>query len=266
MRTSGSASHRAAGVAAAALLLLGAFPVIAGPESKGAAPTPHGVMVDLKSGGKPMSGYLAKPAGKGPYPGIVVIQEWWGLNDQIKGVADRLAAEGYVALVPDLYHGNVTADPEKAHILMRALEDGEVLSDLGSAMSTLKSLPEVGSAKIGSIGFCMGGGYSLQLALNRSDLAGAVMFYGRPVTDPEALKKVSCPVLGLFGEEDEGIPSDKINAMAKGLNAGGKGAEVKIYPGAGHAFFNETRPSYNAEAAADAWKRTLAFFKAKLKG
>lgn len=267
MRATGFMPHRGVRLVLAVLLLLPALPIGAGPDPKGApAAARRGALVDLKSGGKPLQGYLAKPAGKGPFPGVVIVFEWWGLNDQIKGVADRLAAEGYVALIPDLYHGSATDDPEKAHVLVRGLEESEVLSELGSAVSYLKALPEVGSARIGSLGFCVGGGFALQLALSRPDLSGAVMFYGSPETDPAVLKKASCPVLGLFGEEDQGIPADRINAMAKGLKEFGKGAEVKVYPGAGHAFFNEKRPSYNAEAAADAWKRTLAFFKTNLKG
>jgi carboxymethylenebutenolidase len=225
-----------------------------------------GKKVNLKGGRQPFEGYLAKPSGGGPAPAVVVIIEWWGMNDQIQKVADRLAAEGYVALVPDLYHGHVTSDPEKAHELMRGLDVQEALRDLGSAVDYLHSLPEVGKSKIGSIGFCMGGGLSLQLALHRKDLAGAVMFYGQPETDKAVLKGISCPVLGLFGEEDQGIPREKVEAMEKGLKEVGKGCEVKMYSGAGHAFFNETRPSYKAEAASDAWTRTLAFFKARLKG
>jgi carboxymethylenebutenolidase len=226
----------------------------------------RGKLVPLKGSREPFNGYLVEPAGKGPFPAVVVIMEWWGLNDQIKGVADRLATAGYAALVPDLYYGQVTADPEKAHELMRGLDPKVALTDLGSAMDYLRSLPEVGKSKIGSLGFCMGGGLSLQLALNRPDLSGAVMFYGQPDTDPVALDKAACPVLGNFGAEDQGIPAAKIQEMAKQLNEVGEGADVKIYPGAGHAFFNETRPSYNAAAAADAWTRTLTFFKARLKG
>jgi carboxymethylenebutenolidase len=232
-----------------------------------ATPTSHpGTLVSLRSGKDSLGAYFIEPKGKGPFPGVVVIQEWWGLNDQIKGVADRLASEGFAAIVPDLYHGKVATDPEKAHELMRGLEETVALADLGAAMDHLRSLPEVGKGKIGSVGFCMGGGLSLRLALRRSDLAGAVMFYGSPETDPALLKSVACPVLGLFGEDDQGIPREKVEAMAKGLQEVGKGAEVKIYPKAGHAFFNETRPSYSPEAASDAWKRTLAFFQARLKG
>ena len=245
------------------LLVMGLLP---GSLAAGPADPSHlkGGSVNLK-GREPFTGYLVKPAGKGPFPGVVVIIEWWGLNDQIKGVADRLAAEGYVALAPDLYHGNVTSDPEKAHELMRGLDEQEAMSDLGSAVDYLRSLPEVGKARIGSVGFCMGGGLSLQLALHRPDLSGAVVFYGQPEIDPAVLKGAACPILGLFGAQDQGIPKPKVEAMAKTLNEVGKGAEVKIYPDAGHAFFNETRPSYNAADAADAWRRTVAFFKAHLK-
>ena len=264
MRASGWFARLGARFAVPAVLLAAPLLLAADAQTRPAA-AGRGSLVDLKTS-RPTKGYLVKPSGKGPFPGVVVVQEWWGLNEQIKGVADRLAAEGYVAIVPDLYHGKVATDPEQAHVLMRGLDSKEALADLGVAMDALKSLPEVGSSKIGSIGFCMGGGLSLQLDLNRPDHGGAVMFYGQPETDPAALKKAAGPVLGLFGEQDEGIPKEKVMAMEKGLKEAGKGVEVKIYPGAGHAFFNEKRPSYNAEAAADAWKRTLAFFKANLKG
>lgn len=229
-------------------------------------PRRAGQMVHLKGSREPYDGYLALPQGKGPFPAVVVIIEWWGLNEQIKGVADRLAEAGFAALVPDLYYGHVTTDPEKAHELMRGLDEKTALKDLGAAVEFLRARPEVGKSKVGSLGFCMGGGLSLQLALSRPDLQGAVMFYGQPETDPAILKGIACPVLGLFGAEDQGIPADKVQEMAKQLKEVGKGAEIKIYPGAGHAFFNETRPSYKADAATDAWQKTLAFFKARLKG
>lgn len=265
MTASESFTRLCARLAIPALLLFAPVLMAAEVPGKPAAGPHRGTLVELKSQ-RPMKGYLVKPEGKGPFPGIVVVQEWWGLNNQIKGVADRLAAEGYAAIVPDLYHGKIATDPEQAHVLMRGLDDKEALADLGAAVDYLKSLPEVGSSKIGSVGFCMGGGLSLQLDLNRPDMAGAVMFYGQPESDPARVKKAAGPVLGLFGEQDEGIPKEKVMAMEKALKDAGKGVEVKIYPGAGHAFFNETRPSYNAAAAADAWSRTLAFFKTNLKG
>jgi carboxymethylenebutenolidase len=263
MSTSPGMLRRFLAASSLAALSFAALHAAGAPATRPAHP---GALVDLKGTQSAVKAYLVKPAGKGPFPGIVVIQEWWGLNDQIRGVADRLAAQGYAAIAPDLYHGTATADPEKAHELMRGLDEKVALADLGAAIDFLRALPEVGKGRVGSVGFCMGGGLSLQLALHRQDLAGAVMFYGQPETDPALLKGAACPVLGLFGEEDQGIPPDKIEAMEKGLDEAGKGAEVKIYPKAGHAFFNETRPSYRPEAAADAWKRTLAFFQSRLKG
>jgi carboxymethylenebutenolidase len=247
-------------VASMALTLAGS-----GQDAPATRPAAGGSMVTLKGASGSFAGYLAKPGGSGPHPGVIVVQEWWGLNDQIKGVADRIAAQGYVALAPDLYHGKITTDPEKAHEILRGLDWKQAVSDLGTGMDYLKSLPDVGSRKIGSVGFCMGGGLSLQLALNRSDFSAAVMFYGTPETDPAILKGIACPVLGLFGEEDQGIPREKVETMAKALNEIGKGAEVHTYKKAGHAFFNETRPSYVPEAAEDAWDRTVKFFRANLK-
>jgi len=247
------------------LILVPILPLQAGDAPETRLPR-RGAVIDLKGNEAALKAYLVEPRGKGPFPGVVVIQEWWGLNDQIKGVADRLASEGYVALAPDLYHGKSTTDPEKAHELLRGLDENEALSDLETAVDYLRGLSEVGKGKVGSIGFCMGGGLSLRLALRRPDLSGAVVFYGSPETDPALLKKAACPVLGLFGEEDQGISRDKVEAMAKGLREAGKEAEIHFYPKAGHAFFNETRPSYVPEAATDAWKRTVAFLQARLKG
>jgi carboxymethylenebutenolidase len=250
-----------------ALLAIASLPALqTAAESPATRPSHSGAMVSLKNGATAFEGYLVKPKGTGPFPGVVVVMEWWGLNDQIRGVADRLAGEGYVAIVPDLYHGKVATDPEKAHELMRGVEEPAALGDLDAGVDYLRSLPEVGKGKIGSVGFCMGGGYALRLALKREDLAAAVMFYGAPETDRAALARAACPVLGLFGEEDQGIPREKVEAMAKGLQEVGKGAEIKIYPHAGHAFFNETRPSYSPQAADDAWKKTTTFFRTHLKG
>jgi carboxymethylenebutenolidase len=227
-------------------------------------PARQGSVVKVPVSGGAIDGYLARPAGKGPFPAVVVIQEWWGLNDQIRGVADRLAAEGFVAIAPDLYHGEATTDPEKAHELSRGLDPAVAVQELGAAMEYLRTLPEVGTSKIGSVGFCLGGRLSLALALERSDLSGAVIFYGSPETDPARLRNAACPILGLFGEEDRGIPRERVETMAKGLKEAGKEVEIHFYPKAGHAFFNETRPSHVPEAAADAWKRTLTFFRARL--
>ncbi len=226
----------------------------------------EGKTVSYKSGEETVSGFLVTPEGKGPFPAIVVIHEWWGLNDQVKGEAERLAKEGYVTLAVDLYRGKVTGDPEEAHELLRGLPEDRAVRDLVAAVSHLQTLPNVKKDKIGSIGWCMGGGYSLSLAINSSELAGAVIYYGRLVTDKDQLKKINAPIIGFFGEEDRGIPVSSVKEFEQTMKELGKDVSVHIYPEAGHAFANEERPSsYNASAAKDAWEKALAFFEKHLK-
>lgn len=209
--------------------------------------------------------FVAWPAGKAAAPGIVVVQEWWGLNDQIRDVARRLAREGYVAIVPDLYHGKVAVDAEQAHVLMRGLENETALADLGNAIHWLRAEPRVGKKKIGVVGFCMGGGLAQGLALKSAEISAVVMFYGSPVTDPKSLKTLRSPLQGHFGETDDGIPIVKVEALKSGLKQAGKPGEIFLYAGAGHAFMNDTRPSYHPDAARQAWARTLAFFHKNLR-
>lgn len=224
-----------------------------------------GENVRYASGAESVEGYLARADGAGRFPAVVVIHEWWGLNDQIKSMADKLAAAGYVALAVDLYRGRVAAERDAAHELSRGLPEDRALRDLQAAVSYLRTRPEVRGDRIGSIGWCMGGGYSLALALNQPELAAAVTYYGRLVTEAESLKRLQGAVTGFFGEEDRGIPVASVREFEAQAKALGKSVTVHIYPGAGHAFANETRPSYRAEAARDAWEKTLAFFAATLK-
>lgn len=226
---------------------------------------PEGETVIYKSDGDKISGFLVKPDGEGPFPAIVVIHEWWGLNDQIKKQAKKLAKEGYVALAVDLYRGKSTDDPEEAHELMRGLPEDRAVKDMLAALSYLKTLPYVKEEKIGAIGWCMGGGFSLSLAINSQELAGAVIYYGRLVTDKEQLKKINTPIIGFFGEEDRGIPPSSVRKFEEQMNELGKKVDIHIYPGAGHAFANKTRPSYNKEAAEDSREKTLSFFEKHLK-
>jgi carboxymethylenebutenolidase len=209
--------------------------------------------------------FVAWPAGKAAAPGVVVVQEWWGLNAQIRDVARRLSREGYVAIVPDLYHGKVADDPEQAHVLMRGLEDATAYADLGNAVAWLRAEPRVAKKKIGVVGFCMGGGLAQGLALRNPEIRAAVMFYGSPVTDPKSLATLRAPLQGHFGEQDDGIPIAKVEALRSGLKQAGKPGEVFLYAGAGHAFMNDARPSYHPDAARQAWARTLAFFQRNLK-
>src|SRR6266498_3756349 len=167
-----------------------------------------GKMVSYPSGSEKVSGYLSAPAGSTKKPALVVIQEWWGLNDFIKRNADEFSRQRYVALAVDLYRGKVTADPDTAHQLMRGMPEDRAMRDLQAAVAYLRSRPDVDGKRIGSIGWCMGGGYSLALALAQPKLAGSVLYYGHLVTDDATIKGLSVPLFGNFGGQDKGIPPD----------------------------------------------------------
>jgi len=244
---------------AAPLLLLIAFGVTPAAASEA-------IIVRYPSGNETVEGFLVAPVGQGPFPALVVIHEWWGLNDQVKEEARRLAAEGYLALAVDLYRGRVAQDRDEAHELSRGLPDDRARRDLLAAFAYLAARPDVRADRIGSIGWCMGGGYSLQLALAEPRLAASVIYYGRLATDESALAELRAPVLGLFGEEDRGITPESVRAFESALQKLGKPVEVHIYSGAGHAFANSTRPSYREAAARDAWEKTRAFLARHLKG
>lgn len=215
------------------------------------------------SDGEQLMGYLARPAGEEARPAIIVIQEWWGLNEHIKDVARRFAQEGYVALAPDLYHGQVATEPDEARKLVMELDMAEAVSEIQRGIDYLQAQPYVAGPGVGVVGFCMGGGLTLQTALAEEDFGAGVVFYGSPLA-PEQAGNVNGPILGLYGAEDNGIPVDAVEAMQAGFDEAGVEHEVHIYEGAAHAFFNDTRDSYNAEAAADAWPRTLEWFETHL--
>ena len=205
------------------------------------------------------------PEGKGPFPGIIVIHEYLGLEDWTKDQAKELATRGYVALAIDLYRGKVASNPEMAHELMRGLPEDRAVRDLISAAEYLKTRPEVNPKKLASIGLCMGGGYSLEAALNIPDLAACVICYGRLVTDTSSIMKIHCPILGLFGQDDLGISPESVREFEAALKQAGKEISVTIYPGAGHRFMNETdKGSYRKSAAKDAWSKIHTFFKRTL--
>ena len=217
--------------------------------------------ISFPANGGSTPGYLALPVGNGRFPGVVVIQEWWGLAPHIKEVADRFAQVGYVALAPDLYHGQLATEPDEARKLAMALERDRAVAEILGAARYLQSLEVVSPKRIGVVGFCMGGGLTaLAAAESDGELGAAVMFYGRPL-DPNDTAKLQVPLLGLFGELDQGIPVEGVRAFAEELEAYGKTHKIHIYPGAQHAFFNDGRPHmYHAEAAVDAWEKTLAWF------
>ena len=224
-----------------------------------------GTMVEFKSNGGQTSGYLAIPE-SGTGPGVVVIQEWWGLVDHIKDVCDRFAAEGFVALAPDLFHGKIAKSPDEAGKLMMAMRIDEAEKDLRGAIQYLLDHDATTGDKVGTVGFCMGGALSLYAATKNPQVGACVVFYGgHPNVKPD-LPNLQAPVLGIFAERDGFVTPAVVRELERKLKELGKSVEVHIYPGADHAFFNDTRPEiYNADAAADAWRRTIEFLRLNLK-
>jgi carboxymethylenebutenolidase len=198
-------------------------------------------------------------------PAVVMIHEWWGLNDNIKDMANELASEGYVVLAADLYNGEVATTPDKAMQLVGTVRENpeQAISNLQSAVQYLASLPNVNSSRIASLGWCFGGGQSLQLALNseQNPLAATVIYYGNLVNDTNELSKINWPVLGIFGDQDQSIPVESVNAFEQALNETGITNEIYIYPGVGHAFANPSGDNYAHAETVDAWEKTLAFLK-----
>jgi carboxymethylenebutenolidase len=206
-------------------------------------------------------GYLALPDGPGPYRAVVVIQEWWGVDEHIEDVARRFAAEGYIALAPDLYHGQVTAEPDDAQRLVMELQIPEVTKEMAGGAAYLAGRDDVAPKKAGVIGFCLGGSLALLLAASSPHIGAVASFYGGHRYSTDELRPISAPVLAIFGERDQGIPPERHAALDSALNEIGLKHAIYVYPGAPHAFFNDTRPEgYRPEAAKDAWARTLAWF------
>jgi carboxymethylenebutenolidase len=213
-----------------------------------------------EAGNELVYGYFAAPSDViEPAPALIVIHEWWGLNDNVRAMADRLAGEGYMVLAVDLFNGEVADSPAAARELMlRVVEDPELAkSNLRDAYAFLE---KAGAPRIGSLGWCFGGGWSLTAAqLFPDDLDASVIYYGRVTADEEALGPINAPILGLFGAEDSGIRVSAVEAFGDALDRLRKDNEIHIYPGAGHAFANPTGRNYNAEAAEDAWAKTVDF-------
>jgi len=222
--------------------------------------------ITLPSGSETLAGYLALPESGGKHPAVVVIHEWWGLNDWIKEQTRKLAENGYVALAVDLYRGQVAYDPSLAHELMRGMPEDRAVRDLKAAFDYLAAREDVNKEKIGSLGWCMGGGFSLLLAVNEPRLAACVVNYGAMPTDAAAIQQIQAPVLGNFGADDRGIPPSAVEAFESAMKTAHKSIDLKVYPGAGHAFENPTNKlGYREAAAADAWARTLTFLDHNLK-
>lgn len=221
-----------------------------------------GKMVDFPTDGPVCHGYLATPSGNGP--GVVVIQEWWGLVDHIKDVADRFAAEGFVALAPDLYSGKATKEPDEAAKLMMDLKLEKAASDLSGAVKLLGDHDKVQPKKIGCVGFCMGGALSLTLA-TLAPVDASVTYYGVPAQTEPDYGNLKGPVLGHFAEHDGWASPDAAKALIEKVESKGRSIEIHTYPGTEHAFFNDTRPEvYKPDAAKVSWERTLSFFREHL--
>jgi carboxymethylenebutenolidase len=216
--------------------------------------------VSYKSGDDTVQAIIYTPEGKGPFPGILVIHEWWGLNDWVKEQASRLSDLGYVALAIDLYRGKVATTPDEAHEIMRGVPDDRAARDLHAAFEFLKSQANVKKDRIASIGWCMGGGYSLEVALQEPTLTADVVNYGHLATDPESLKKINASILGIFGGQDRGISVDDVKKFEQSMKQMDKKVDIVIYPNAGHGFENpNNKTGYRADDTADAWKRTVSF-------
>jgi carboxymethylenebutenolidase len=212
-------------------------------------------------------GYLSLPKGAGTHPGIVVIHEWWGLNDWVKEQSDSLASHGYIAFAPDLYRGKVAYDEATAHQLMSGLIEEEAIAKARAAADFLRSRQDVRANAIGVIGWCMGGRYSIRLAAADPGIRACVAYYGAPITDPHAIQGIQAAMLGNFGAEDQGPSPDQVTQFEAALKSAGKKVDFKIYPGAGHAFANVNNPwgGYRPAAAKDAWQRTIMFLDRELK-
>ncbi|MBV9926334.1 MAG: dienelactone hydrolase family protein [Acidobacteria bacterium] len=223
-----------------------------------------GQMIEFRSNGGTAQGYLSVPeSGRGP--GVVVIQEWWGLVPHIKDVADRFAAAGFVALAPDLYRGDVARSPDEAGKMMMALNIDQTEKDLRGAVDYLLNHEATEGGRVGTVGFCMGGALSLYAASKNEKVGACVVFYGiHPKAQPD-LDALRAPVLGIFAEKDTFVSPAVVRELEGKFAAAGKSIEAHTYPDTDHAFFNDTRPEvHDAEASADAWRRTVEFLRKNL--
>jgi carboxymethylenebutenolidase len=221
-----------------------------------------GAMMTLQSGNESVPAYIAAPNDAVKKPGVVIIQEWWGLNDFVRSKTDYFARQGYVAIAPDLYRGGLATDPDTAHQLMRGMPEDRAMRDLKAAVALLMGRADVDPARVGVVGWCMGGGYSLSVALAEPKLAGAVIYYGRLLTDEATIKSLQVPLLGNFAGKDQGIPVESVREFERKAKSYGKSVDFKIYPEGEHAFASSRDPkTFRAADAKDADARTDAFFK-----
>ena len=222
---------------------------------------PKTQMVTFQNGREKITAFLALTSHPSRQRAVIVIHEWWGLNDWVKEQATNLAANGYIVLAVDLYRGKVTANASEARKLKRDLREDRAIRDLKAAFDYLASRPDVDLTHISSMGWSMGGGMALQLAIHEPRVAACVVHYGSLPTELVDIQKINAQVLGIFGVLDRGIPPGKVRTFENGMKAAKKSVDIKIYDGVGHAFQNPAnKTGYRPEAAADAWLRTITFF------
>lgn len=222
-------------------------------------------MISFEKHGDTVPVYMARPDDGAQHPGVIVIQEWWGLNEHIKDVTRRMADAGYVAIAPDLYRGQVAEEPDEARKLMMEREMEDALADISAAVDYLLAQESVIPKSIGVMGFCMGGSLSARMAMKGTGVGACVIFYGGFGDEAESVvPEIQRPFLGLFGEADAGIPVERVNQLKDLLEQHGKIHDITIYPDAPHAFFNDTRDSYRSDHANDAWGKTLSWFETYL--
>ena len=227
----------------------------------GKPPRLHGATIDLAGS----RAYLSLPKGKGPHPGILVIHEWWGLNDNIKHWSDRLAAAGYAALAVDLYGGKVARTPDDAMKAMRSVDEAAAEKIIAAGLEFLAKDPRVRAPKRAAIGWCFGGGWSLRAALAHPELDAAVIYYGRLKTSPEVLKAIKAKICGIFGNQDRGIPPATVDTFEAALEKADVEHEIYRFD-ANHAFANPSSARYDEQAASEAWKRVRVFLDRTLRG
>jgi len=214
-------------------------------------------------GGSDLNGAMTEPSGTGKAPAVVLVQEYWGLNEHVKSLVDRLASEGFLVVAPDLYHGKLAKDANEAMQLMTALDTHQAMKEIGAAATFLKEHPR-GNGKVGVIGFCLGGALAFAAACHVEGLSAVVPFYGVPPSEKVDYAKVTAPILAHFAKVDEWASVDKAEAIKVQVEANGKSMQLEVYD-AGHAFVNDSRPEvYDEKSAKLAWQRTVDFLKKHL--
>jgi len=231
----------------------------------GSAPPADTSHVTLRAGPQSTGAFVAWPGGSGPASGLVLVHESWGMNAGIRDMARRFARQGYVTIVPDLYHGQVAEDADGARALATSLDPKRAIAELGAAIAWLHGEKRTAKSRVGVVGFNAGGILARAFASGRPDVAAVVVFYGSPEGGPGKLGTLTAPLQCHFGEKDEAIDLAQVTALDAELTRAGRVHEVFVYSGAGHGFMNEGAESYHPDAARQAWARTLSFLQKNLK-